>query len=83
MAKYNYGRREISRVKKYAMYECELSSDDAIVMIGILAELEMGYTKHLTKLANERNKDYKIKWQRGKIARDKLRLEETLKGLIK
>ena len=79
--KYNFGRREITRIRKYLLHEALLDSHEAAAMLGVLREAEKQYTQHLTKLANERNREYKVNWQRGKTARDRLRLETTLKGL--
>jgi len=83
LMKYNFSRREITRIRKYLLHEAVLDSEDVTVMLGVLNEAERQYTQHLTKLANERHREYKVDWQRGKYARDRLRLEETLRGLKK
>jgi hypothetical protein len=47
----------------------------------MLGEVEKQYGQHKTKLANERHREYKANWQRGKLGRDRLRLEQTMKDL--
>ena len=83
MPKYSFNRREITRVRKYVMHEGQYTADEAIVLLGMLSEVERQYQTHLTKLANERYREYKVNWQRDKKARDKLRLCETIQKLRK
>ena len=81
LMKYSFSKREITRIRKFLTCDPVLNANEIEVMFNGLREVERQYTQHQTKLANERHREYKVNWQRGKYAGDKLRLEETLRGL--